>query len=597
MDPIRDVIARAGKRMLLAGWIRHAVVLLTCAIALAVLVRAVQKVVPVVTIDWGVALPATAGVAVLAALIVAWVRRPKEIDVARTVDERAGLRETLSTALCVEQDGSAWSRAVVDDAGHKARRVVVRDAVPIEAPANSWWPVAACAALLAVWWLPAHDLTGLLAKKEAAQAEQQQVQQVAAQVEEAQKRIDEILAQAGVEIEKGEEADEDLFNPREIEQISAEEMQRAAIKKLTELSDKLEEKRSGEEGMTFDAIQDAMKRLEQPEPGPATEMSRAMARGDFAEAKKQLEKLAEQIKSGDMSEEDKEQLAKQAEQMAEALQKMAENRQNLEEQLKAAGMSEQQAKQLAADPNAMEKALQEQGMDQQQIDQLKRQAQAQQNANDAAAAMSQAMGQMAQGMQAGSESQAGEGLESMQGQLTNMEKMQAEMASLEQAMGECQSQMAGMCENPGSGMGQTAGLGSQWGPNGQFNQGESMGQGNGSGNPGQGLGAGPDEQASDFVLKREKANVNTTGEGPVIASTLVYGSQIRGESTAAFSEVVKDAEAQAAEAIETKRVPREHEAAVKAYFGRLKKASQPADAAPAPTGSDAPPAQGSDTGN
>ena len=37
MDPIRDVIARAGKGMLLAGWIRHAVVLLTCAIALAVL--------------------------------------------------------------------------------------------------------------------------------------------------------------------------------------------------------------------------------------------------------------------------------------------------------------------------------------------------------------------------------------------------------------------------------------------------------------------------------------------------------------------------------------------------------------------------------
>lgn len=596
MDPIREVIARAGKRMLVAGWIRHAVVLLTCGIVLAVLARGVQKVVPVLTIDWGVALPAIGAVAVLAALVVAWARRPQQIDIARTVDERAGLRETLSTALYVEQDGSAWSRAVVDDAGHKARRVVVKDAVPIEAPGNSWWPVAACAALLAVWWLPAHDLTGLLAKKEAAQAERQQVQEVAAQVEDAQKRIDEILAKAGVEIEKGDEAAEDLFNPREIEKISAEEMQRAAIKKLTELSDKLEEKRNGEEGMTFDAIQDAMKRLETPEPGPATEMSRAMARGDFSEAKKQLEKLAEQIKSGDMSEPEKKQLAKQAEQMAEALAKMAENRQNLEEQLQASGMSEQQARQLAADPNAMEKALQEQGMDQQQIDQLKQQAQAQQNANDAASAMSQAMGQMAQGMQAGSESQAGEELESMNGQLSNLEKMQAEMASLQQAMGECQSSMAGMCENPGNGMGQSQGMGSQWGPNGQYTAGESIGEGSGSGRAGQGLGSGPDEQAADFMLKREKATVTTTGQGPVIASTLVYGSQIRGESTAAFSDAVSSAEAQAAEAIETKRVPREHEAAVKAYFGRLKKASQP-DAAPAPTGSDAPSEQGKDAGN
>lgn len=592
MDPIREVIARAGRRLLLAGWIRHTVVLLTCAIALAVLARAVQKLVPVVTIDWSTALPLMAGTAVLAALLVAWIRRPKEIDIARTVDERAGLRESLSTALCVEKEEGAWSKAIVDDAGHKARRVVVRDAVPIEAPGNSWWPVAACAALLAVWWLPAHDVTGLLAKKEQKQAERQQVQEVAAQLDNAQKTIDEILAKAGVEMEKGDEAEEDLFNPSEIEQITPEEMQRAAIKKLTELSDKLEEKRNGEEGMTFDAIQDAMKRLEAPEPGPAAEMSRAMARGDFAEAKKQLEQLAEQIKNGEMTPEEKAQLANQAEKMAEALKQMAENRQQLEEQLQAAGVSEEQAKQLAADPAALEQALKEQGVGQEQIDQMKQQAQAQQKAGDAAAAMSQAMGQMAQGMQAGNESQAGEGLDSMGGQLSNLEQLQSEMASLEQAMGECQGQMAGMCENPGNGMGQTAGQGSQWGNNGQFQQGQAMSQGSGSGKAGQGLGAGPDEAAADFVLKTEKANVSTTGEGPVIASTLVYGSQVRGESTAAFSEVVGSAEAQAAEAIETKRVPREHEEAVKAYFGRLKKAAEqqsgtPATSKPAEQGKDA----------
>src|SRR5690606_24832725 len=149
-----------------------------------------QKVVPVVRIDWALALPGLAGVAVVAGLVVAWVRRPKQIDVARAVDERAGLRETLSTALCVERDDSPWSRAVVDDAGAKARRVVVRDAVPIEAPGNSWWPVAACAALLAVWWLPVHDLTGLLAEQEAAREERRQVQEVAARVDEARRNID-----------------------------------------------------------------------------------------------------------------------------------------------------------------------------------------------------------------------------------------------------------------------------------------------------------------------------------------------------------------------------------------------------------------------
>ena len=595
MDPIREVIARAGRRLLLASWIRHAVVLLTAAIVLAVLARGVQKLVPVLTIDWARAMPLMLLVAVAAGLVVAWVRRPREIEIARVVDERAGLRESLSTALCVEQEEGAWSRAIVDDAGQKARRVVVRDAVPIEAPGNTWWPVAACAALLAVWWLPAKDITGLLSKQQAAEEERREVQEVAAQLDDAQKRIDEILAKAGVEIEQNDESAEDLFNPSQIERLSAEEMRRAAIKKLTELSDQLEEKRNGEEGMTFDAIQDAMKRLATPEPGPAAEMSRAMARGDFAEARKQLEKLAEQIKSGDLSEQDKQQLQRQAEQMAQALAQMAENRQQLEEQLQAAGLSEQQASQLAADPAAMEQALREAGLDQQQIEQLMQQAQAQQRAGDAAAAMSQAMGQMAQGMQAGSESQMGEGLDSMGGQLSNLERMQAEMASLEQALGECRGQMAGMCEGGNGPGGSMFGDGSRWGPGGEFASGESMGQGSGSGNPGQGLGAGPEAQPADFMLKSEKANVPTTGEGPIIASTLVYGSQVRGESTAAFSEVVGSAEAQAAEAIETRRVPREHEEAVKAYFGRLKRAAQQqSDAKPAE-----PPAteQGKDAGN
>ncbi|MFK7884500.1 MAG: hypothetical protein AB8F26_10005 [Phycisphaerales bacterium] len=574
MDPIRQVLAHAARRLLVASWLRHTVVMLTIALGLAVAARGAQKLFPTLMIDWVWVLPALMAASAGLALVIAAVRRPDTAAIAQTVDERANLRESLSTALCVEEETSPWAKAIVDDAGHRAKRVVVRDAVPIEAPGNSWWPVAACAALLAIWWLPATDVAGLLNKQQAAEQDRQQVQEVASQVNETQKKIEEILSKAGVEIED-DDALEDLFNPKEVEQISADEMQRAAIKKLTQLSDKLEEQRNGEEGATFDAIKDAMKRMEQPEPGPATEMSKAMARGDFAEAKKQLEKLAEQIESGEMSPEAKEQLEKQLDKMSEAMGQMAENRQQLEEQLREAGLSESQAKQLATDPGALEQALKEQGLSQEQIDQLKQQAQSQQNASDAASAMSQAMGQMSQGMQNQSPSEMGEGLESMSGQLSNLEQMQSEMQALEQAMGQCENQMAGMGEgqNPGQGQGEMFGEGSQWGPNGQFSEGESMAQGNGSGQPGQGLGAGPNEQASDFVFKNEKAKVNTTGEGPVIASTLVYGSQIRGESTAAFSDAVESAEAQAAEAIETKRVPREHEEAVKAYFGRLQRAA------------------------
>ncbi len=598
-DPIRTVIARAGQRLLIARWIHHTVVLMTIAGVLALLARAAQKLFPTLAIEWSWVLPALAGASVLVGLAIAAVRRPTEEAIARTIDERADLRESLSTALCVEDDPSPWAKAIVSDAGDRARRVVVRDTVPIEAPGNSWWPVAACAALLAVWWLPATDVAGLLTKRQADQAALEEVREVAAEVDNAQKQIDEILAKAGIELQDETDAIEDLFNPSEIEQISPEEMQRAAIKRLTKLSDTLAEQRNGEEGMTFDAIKDAMNRMEQPEEGPATEMAKAMARGDFAEAKKRLEELAEQIASGEMPEEQKRQLEKQLEKMAEAMGQMAANREQLEEQLREAGLSEAQAQQLATDPDALEQALKEQGLSQEQIDQLKQQAQAQQNASDAASAMSQAMGQMAQGMQNESQGQMSQGLDSMSGQLSNLEQMQSEMQALDQAMSQAQDSMS-QCSGNGQGQGQgnMFGQGSQWGENGQFAQGDSMGEGSGSGGPGRGLGVGPNEQPADFVLKNEKANVSTTDQGPVIASSLVYGSQIRGESTATFSSVVENAEAQAAEAIETKRVPREHEQAVKAYFGRLQEAAAREageNAKPAEAGADA--SSGSSSGS
>lgn len=190
-----------------------------------------------------------------------------------------------------------------------------------------------------------------------------------------------------------------------------------------------------------------------------------------------------------------------------------------------------------------------------------------------------AMGQMAQGLQNPSQSgqQAMDGAQAMGQQLSQMEMMQAEMQSAQMAMSEVQSQMQqmgqGMCENPGQGQGM----------NGAWRTGQNSAMGNGSGGPGRGNGVGPQEQQTDYMLRTEKANVNT-GEGPVIASTLVHGAQIRGESKQTFSAVASSASAEAAEAIEHSRVPRRHESAVQHYFGRLERAAE--SDAPSETGAD-----------
>ncbi len=592
MNDIKQVLAKASRRLFMIDLLRTLALtsfIVLCALFLA---RLTQKLVPTVEIPWTLAAIVAAGVAVVGALIWAMVRKPNEDEVAREIDDRAGLRESISTAMCVNQNKDSWSQAIVTDASAQAKRVVIKDALPIENPKHWPMPIAAALAIVAIWWVPATDITGLLAKKEQAQAQQAQIEEVKATVNDTRKLMEEIQAKTGIDLETiGDETAKEL-TPDEIAFVDPEEIARSAIKELTNLSDKLDEKRNNEDGATFDAIKDMTRQLNTPKPGPASEMARAMARGDFGEAQKKLEEMAKALEDGSMSEEQKKQASEGLEAMKKQLEKLAQNRADLEEQLKASGLSEQQAKQLATDPEALKKALQDAGLTEEQAQQLSQAAKAQQRASDAAGSMAQAMGQMAAGMQQSNPSEMAQGLESMSGQLSDMEMMQQEMQSLEQSMSECSSQLTKLseCSGGNSGDGQGFGENAKFGQTGQFREGNSQGFGSGSGGPGKGMGAGPDARAADYMLKKERADVQTTNEGPVIASTMVQGSQIRGESTATFSQAVQSATTQAAEAIETKRIPRKHESAVQEYFGRLDQAAKKAnneDTKPAPAGSDA----------
>ncbi|MBO6512613.1 MAG: hypothetical protein JJ974_01440 [Phycisphaerales bacterium] len=577
MNTIHATISRATRRLVLIDSIRTITICLAAVFALMVFARLVQKVAPVFEVPWGIVFIAGPASAIIVGLLWSLIRKPSAHKAAMILDERSGLRETISTALLVESQTDGWSKAVVTDASDKARSVNINTALPLQAPKFWFTPIVAGIALLAVWWLPVMDLTGLYEKQEQQRQEQLQVQQVEATVQESQQALKEIIEQTKLEFDEDDNIFEDLLTPESAEFITPEESLRSAIKNLTSVTDKLEEKRNNEEGATFDAIRDAMKSLNSTEESPASEMTRAMARGDFKEAKEKLQELAEQMQGGDMSESEKKALGKQLENLQKQMEQMAQNSEQLQEQLKAAGLSEQQAKQLATDPNALKKALEEAGLTPEQAESLAKAAQAQQRASDAASAMSQSMGQMAQGMQSGDQQQAAAGSEAMNAQLSDLENMQQEAQSLESAMNQAQQQLdqLSQCSNPGGDSG--GGSQSDWPSTGQYAQGETSQQGMGSGGPGQGLGSSPEEQGADFTINKEHASVRTTSEGPVIASTMVNGSQIIGESTAVFSDAVASATTQASEAIETKRIPREYESAVQSYFGRLDKAAKAAD--------------------
>ncbi len=568
MDEVRRVLAAAGRRLFLVRLLASLTVTLTAALGALLVLRVADKLV-LLGLPWLWVFAAAIGSAVVIALVWCVVRPLGSLAVARVVDESAGLRQTLSTALCVERSDDPWSRAVVESASETARRVVVRDAVPIAGPRT--WPAPAVVGLVlvVVWFvMPQFDLRGALAAEREREQEEKAIAEAKADALQSEQKIRELLAKSNLGDGLG-----DALGDREAQidkPQTAEEVRRAAIRKLTSLTERLAAEQSGEKGQKLDALQEMLRQLRTPGRGPMTELSRELAKGNFDKARQMLDELAQKMGDGSMSPEEREQLKAQLENLARQMQQLAEQKTSLEQALRQAGMSGEQAKEAAANPQALQKALENmQNLSPEQKQQLQQMAEAMSKSGEQCSAMGEAMSRMAQGMgQSGMSQEGMSGMESLAGQLSELEMLSQEMGGVNAAMQEAMAQLnklgqsLGECE-----WGQCSGTGLA-GMTGPWKPGSNMGQGMGSGGPGQGNGEGPEEEAADFMVNRVKAKVQTTA-GPIIGSRLVEGDSVKGEALAEFATAVEVSSQEAAEALQTMQVPREYHGAVKHYFGTL----------------------------
>lgn len=570
MNEVRAAVRRAARRFLANGFLRALGLTLSIAVGVALAARIAQQLFGL-EIPWREGAPAALGAALVAAAVIALALRPRMSAAARELDERAGLRESLSTALAVEKWSTPWAQVVVETARSRAVGVDVRRAVPLELPRRWYIAPAMGLAFVIVWYsLPTYDLLGKLAKKDEVEAQRQQVVLAKAQVAAAEERVREALAKAGVEIQN-EKADTDQAEQGQGQR--AEEIRRAAVKKLTEVSDRLSQMREGEKARQLEAVKQAMQQLRTPGPGPLNEFARNLARGDFQKAQQALAELARKAEDGSLSDSDRKQLQDQAAELSRQLDKLAQKKDELSKMLEQAGLDKQKAEELArkaasGDPEQMKKALEELKSlpPELQKEGLLDIAKAMAEACKECSGLSAQMGKLAQAMsQSGNNQQGQEALDGMMEQLSQLEQLQGDMAALDSALGEIKSQLAAMCQGMGEGFGDQPG---DWGGIGEWREGDTLSQGAGSGGPGRGMGRGPEEEAADFSIEKTKANVKTT-RGAIIGSRLVYGEQVRGESVAGFGEAVEAASREATEAIEAMQVRREHQNAVKHYFGRL----------------------------
>ncbi len=557
MNDIRTILRIAVRRIELRAFFGRAHQVAVWFAAAALLLMLIDRMPAASFIPWLWVGPAL-GVVALGVALAWWARgRRSEIQVAVAVDERLDLREKLSTALHCHGRDDAFAQAAIEDAVRTARNPGVREQVgrrfAVTAPRRWWVSPALVLAVVAASLLPQGDLFAnetpldvevVKARKQADES----IDAVIKAIEEQPQLSAELSDLLGDLTKEGTDPDA-LRTP--------EQVKRDAIKKVTDLSKRLDEIVNGEKGMTAEAVNRALQQLKSPPDGPAKDLADALARGDFQAARQSLAELHAKARNGQLTEEQKRQAAAQLQDLADQLEKLAQQQQQLEDALKQAGLDPQ----LAQNPKALEQALRDNpNLTDQQKQQLQQMAQAQQAAGKMCSSLGQACQGMAQGMMG--QGQLGQG---MSQQLTQLEQMQMLLQQAQAAANACQGQSQGL----GQGLSMEAAL-QQW----------MNAQGGAFGNPGRGAGGKAPIAPTPTRTRIVQAPIKTT-EGDIIARQLIDGPQFVGESRKPVSEVVAEVVEGYDEALIDDQLPRKYHDAHKHYFGELDKRTTPTESSQA----------------
>ncbi len=546
MQSVNRLIFRASMWLHMRRFIELGFLFLTLAALIMVLLRIADRTLGLSvnwTLAWAIAVGASAGLAMLRVLL-GW---RSKVAVARVIDDRAGLREALSTALCVHDRSDPWSLAAVSHASRLAPGVPVLSTLPVRVPRYWAAPFVLVGAFFLAALIPQYDVLGRVAQAQAEQEQQIEIAQARAESDALDERLQEIMSA----VDPAGEAASEPTEPEPLEPTSPNEVRQAAMKKLTSTSDRLDSLAEQSESDLLKQLKDKMTRLRMDSPGELSRLVESLRAGDFSQAKKDLEAIQEQMESGELSDDQRESLAQQLEALSQQLQELAEQRDALEEALREAGMDPE----LAQDMDSLRRALQQsQDLSNEQREMLRQMAESTQGACQRCEGMAQAASSAAEDMQNGSG-----GMSSMEETLSEMEMMQQQLDSIDAARMALQQELQSLAQS----MGQSS---------------SSMAQ-NDSDLPGgdkAGFGSGVNERdptQSPGDLNKVKTSTKFT-KGPVIGSTMVQGDQVVGESQREFAEAVQVGSESAAESIENQQVPRELHDAVKRYFGRLEERSR-----------------------
>lgn len=516
MDQILAQVSRARRRLWLELFLNRLFLCLFVALAVAVVAIAVPKVfaVPSLPAYWTILCGAGS---IIAGTIVAlgWTlcRGLSTLDAAVELDRRFELRERVSSSLALTPEAvdSPAGQALLHDAAQAITRVEVGSRFGIVLPQRRWLPV--------VTTLFAFLLLSLVENQTAQSGSDPQV---AKQAQEQRENVSKELKKRLVErkkkaAEKGLKEASGLFEKLEKEteklRTNSEADQKKSLVKLNDLAKQLEKRRS--EVGSKEQMRKQLANLDKLNKGPAEKMAQAMKDGDWQKAHEELKSLGEQLKKGELSEEQQKALAEQLKKLQEKLTETAKAHEQAIEDLKKQIEQQQQQGNLA-------KA----GEMQQKLDQM----QAQQGQMDKLKQLGAKMGTAQQAMKEGDMSKAAEAMDQMMQEMQSLEAAMQEGEMLDAAMAEMQMAKDAMTCKECSGEGC------------QSCQGQSSLANKMSNKPGSGIGKGTSwgqRDQSDIDAKFRDSRVKQeASQGASIYAGEADGPNIRGQvSTAVQTEM------------------------------------------------------------
>jgi len=477
---------------------------------------------------------AALGLGIVAAVVWAVIRGRGPIDAAIEIDRRFQLKERVSSTLAMSPDErrTPSGQALTDDAIARVRGIDVGEHFGFLPGRQMLLPLlpAALAILVALLPRPAavdNPASAAAVKKQVQESTDSLRRKL---VEQRKKAQEQGLNDAQNLFHRLEEATEDLAD-------RTGGNRKQALVELNDLARQMERRRQDLGGA--EAIQEQLDQLKNIARGPEDKLLDAISRGDFKKAIQELEALKTKLADGKMTDEERENLAKQLGAMKEKLQNLVDAHREAEEDLQKNIDRLRQGGQF----NEADKL-------QEQLDKLRSQLPEIDQLED----LANKLGQCGQCLKQGQLQDAGDMLNDLQGDLEGLREQLQELEMLDDAMaGLAQARDQMTCPHCGG-----AGCGSCQGDR-----------------PGMGLGAGRGEgdrggQEDDVRFYDTQVAVKIgPGGGYVVGET--DGPNVRGKFQEQIQQQVESARRESADPLTGQQIPRKHRQHAREYFDRLRK--------------------------